>query len=136
MNSRITGLLVLLLAMVMTWGIGCAKPQPVSHFVIASAGGAEITDSDADVLRAVLDRVAEQYKMPKYKSGQAGIIRYYKPTSDYEIGFFAKREAGRMIVYAQPMTPTVADQDAFRAFRQNLANVLANAFPGRVALEY
>lgn len=116
-------------------GFGCAKQEPVSHFVIAPAGGqTEIAAADIEKLKATLDVVGEQYKMTKKQSGQAGIIRYYAPNDDYEIGFYAKREANCLKVYALPMTPSVAGSKNYLAFRQNLANMLAGAFPGRVML--
>jgi len=114
----------------------CARQEPVSHFVISpGAGNAEISDADADQLKDALDRVAAQCHMKKWKSGQVGIIRYYQPTQDYEVGFFAKRLPEALKVYAEPMTPSVSGTDGFRAFRQNLANVLSQVFPGRVSLE-
>lgn len=114
---------------------GCAGREPVSHFVILPADGQEITEAETDRLREALDRVGQQYGMPKVKSGQAGIIRYYQATGDYEIGFFAKRSSSALRVYAEPMTPSVSGTDAYRSFRQNLANVLSQTFPGQVTLE-
>lgn len=133
MNLRHTFLGLLLPVFLL--GISCAKREPVSHFVILPANGQEITEAETDRLREALDRVGVQYHMTKKKSGQPGIMRYYQPNDDYEIGFFAKRSTTTLKVYAEPMTPSVAGSEAFRAFRQNLANVLSQAFPGQVTLE-
>jgi hypothetical protein len=113
----------------------CAKQEPVSHFVILPRSGqAEIAAADIEKLRVTLDAVGEHYKMTKKQAGQVGIIRYYAPNDDYEIGFYAKREASCLKVYAIPMTPSVTGSKNFLAFRQNLANVLSGAFPGRVSV--
>jgi len=114
----------------------CAKQEPVSHFVIIPAGGqSQISENETEKLRVTLDAVAARYHMSKWKSGQEGIIRYYQPNSDYEIGFYAKRERATLKVYALPMTPSVAGTEKFRLFRQNLANILSQTFPGQVSLE-
>ena len=121
----------------MIWaGLSCAKSEPVSHFVIYPAGGAsEISAPEVEKLKETLDGFSEKYRMAKMKAGQPGIIRYYQPNRDYEIGFFAKRTPDALRVYAQPMTPSVAGQKRFQDFRQNLADVLSQTFPGQVALE-
>lgn len=114
----------------------CAERKPVSHFVVVPpADQAGVSDADVEQLRAVLDAFAAKYKMPKVKPGQAGIIRYYQATPDYSIGFFAKREPGRLTVFALPMIPAVASMQYFAEFRQDLANTLSREFPGRVSLE-
>ena len=113
----------------------CAKQEPVSHFLISPEGGqTECSVADADKLRAVLDSVAAHYGMPKVKSGQAGIIRYYQAVEGYEIGFFAKRDRGYLRVYATPMTPSVLNRESYQLFRQKIADVLSQTFPGRVSL--
>ena len=128
-----------LLGLLMVGGLlacaSCAEKKPVSYFLISPASGASgISETDRDKLCATLDAFALRCKMAKFKAGQAGIIRYYKPNDDYEIGFYAKREASCMKVFALPMTPSVLYQDYFKTFRQDLANVLSAAFPGRVSL--
>jgi hypothetical protein len=113
----------------------CSEKKPVSYFLISPAAGAgEISEADRDTLCATLDAVALRCKMAKFKAGQPGIIRYYQPNRDYEIGFYAKREVTCMKVFALPMTPSVLYQDYFKTFRQDLANVLSSAFPGRVRM--
>lgn len=113
----------------------CAEKKPVSYFLISPAAGAsEISEVDRDKLCATLDAFALRCKMAKFKAGQPGIIRYYQPNADYEIGFYAKRELNGMKVFALPMTPSVLYQDYFKTFRQDLADVLSTAFPGRVRL--
>ena len=117
-------------------GVACAKQEPVSHFVIVPPSGqTELLDADVEKLKTTLDVVGNQYRMTKSKAGQLGIIRYYKPNDDFEIGFFAKKEGVYLKVYALPMTPSVASSETFRSFRQNLANVLSQTFPGQVSLE-
>jgi hypothetical protein len=128
-----------LLGLVMIAGclvcVSCAEKKPVSYFLISPAAGAsEISEADRDQLCATLDAVALRCKMAKFKAGQAGIIRYYQPNGDYEIGFYAKREINCLKVFALPMTPSVQYQDYFKTFRQDLANVLSAAFPGRVRM--
>lgn len=113
----------------------CGEKKPVSYFMISPpAGVAEVPEVDRDTLCATLDAFAAKYKMAKVKAGQAGIIRYYQPNSDYEIGFYAKRELNSLKVFALPMTPSVAYEDYYIKFRQNLATVLSQAFPGRVRM--
>jgi len=113
----------------------CAEKKPVSYFLISPATGASaISEADRDKLCATLDAVALRCKMAKFKAGQPGIIRYYQPNADYEIGFYAKREINCMKVFALPMTPSVQYQDYFKTFRQDLANALTTAFPERVKL--
>ncbi len=113
----------------------CGDQKPVSYFLISPpAGMAEIPEADRDRLCATLDAFAAKHKMAKVKAGQAGIIRYYQPNSEFEIGFYAKRELNSMKVFALPMTPSVAFEDYYVKFRQNLANVLSQAFPGRVRM--
>ncbi len=135
MKNICNTLAVLAVMTVLVMCFACAKREPVSHFVIVPRSGqTEIAAADIEKLRVTLDAVGEHYKMTKKQSGQAGIIRYYAPNDDYEIGFYAKREASYLKVYAIPMTPSVAGSKNFVAFRQNLANVLSGAFPGRVSV--
>jgi len=127
---------ILVLWLVISLASACAKREPVSHFVILpGAGRDQILESETERLKAVLDGVGARCHMNMIKSGQAYIIRYYQPNSKYEIGFFAKRTPTALIVYAEPMTPSVAGTETYREFRQNLANVLAAAFPGQVKIE-
>lgn len=126
---------VLVIAAGMLVCSSCAEKKTVSYFLISPAAGqAEITEADRDKLCETLDAVALRCKMAKFKASQAGIIRYYQPNSDYEIGFYAKRELNCLKVFALPMTPSVAYEDYYATFRQNLANVLSQAFPGRVRM--
>lgn len=128
--------MVLVVSSILVLAAACAKREPVSHFVIMpGAGRTEISEGETERLKAVLDNVGAQCHMNRIKSGQAYIIRYYQPNSKYEIGFFAKRTPTALIVYAEPMTPSVASTETYREFRQNLANVLSAAFPGQVKIE-
>ncbi len=115
----------------------CMKQEPVKYYVIHGAGGVgtAITDSDADKLRATLDAFAARYKLAKVKSGELNIIRLYQASANYQIGFFAKRTQNRIAVYANPLTPGESREESYKAFRQNLATVLSQAFPGRVTIE-
>lgn len=116
-------------------GLGCAQQEPVSHYVIMPLGGqTETSAPDIAKLTTTLDAFAAHHGMPKYKAGEVGIISYYRSTEDYEIAFYAKRDGVYLRVYTMPMTPSVARLDSFAEFRQNLANVLSQAFPGRVTM--
>ena len=114
----------------------CMKQEPVKYFLIHNAAGVtEVTDADVATARAALDAFALRYKMEKVKPGEAGIIRYYQPNAYYEIGFYAKRFSNGIAVYATPLSTVESSRDSYKAFRQNLANALSVAFPGRVTLE-
>lgn len=113
----------------------CAEKTVVSYYLISPpAGTPEISEADRDTLCATLDAVAARCKMAKFKASQPGIIRYYQPNSEYAIGFYAKREKNCLKVFALPMMPAVAHQDSYVNFRQYLADVLSQTFPGRVRM--
>ena len=127
--------LPLVAVLLLILGFGCAQQEPVSYFVINPVNGqTEMSAPDIEKLKTTLDAFAAHYGMPKYGASQAGIIRYYRSTDDHEIGFFAKRDGLTLKVYANPMTPSTSGQAAYKEFRQNLATVLTQAFPGRVSL--
>lgn len=122
-------------ALLLLTGGGCAQREVVSYFVINPVNGqTETSKPDIERLKVTLDAFAARHKMPQYGASQVGIIRYYRSTDDYEIGFFAKREGLFLKVYANPMTPSTSRLDSYRIFRQELANVLSETFPGRVTL--
>jgi hypothetical protein len=133
LNSGILSVFLLSLGLIVC--ASCADKKPVSYFLISPPVGAEgVPEADRDQLCTVLDAFAVKHKMAKFKAGQPGIIRYYQPNSDYKIGFYAKREPGSLKVFALPMTPGVAYEDYYVTFRQDLANVLVAAFPGRIRM--
>lgn len=132
--KRLMMAVMMVVSAVLLVGTGCGSSKPVSHFVVRAADGQTMSEADTDKLRAVLDAFAAARKMPKVKPGEAGIIRYYKPNADFSIGFYAQRGTGCILVYANPMTPGVTYLDSYTQFRQELANTLAQSFPGRVAL--
>ena len=117
-------------------GFGCAKPSPVMVFVIAPAAGQqEITEEDKDTARATLEAVAAQYDMPRGKPGEANVIRYYQPTAQLQIGFFARNETSRLVVFAMPLMGPVAREKAYQEFRQVLEAALRKTFGGRLSVQ-
>ena len=114
----------------------CAKRVPALVYVIHPlAGQEEITDEEKDTLRTALDAVAAKYGMEKSKPGQANVVRYYPPTAQLQVGFYAVSDNKRVVVYASPLAPYMDNDATYLEFRQALEAKLRGAFGSQVMLE-
>ena len=130
--SKLAWLCVVVCGLALVAGCG-ARPQIAYYLVHPAAGQAKVTEADEDRLRGVLDEVAASYKMPKTKPSDVDIIRYYQPTSDLTIAFYAKRTAGKIAVHLRPLSRGFESREYYQQFHRSLVEALSQNFPGRIA---
>lgn len=115
---------------------GCGQRVPDTVYVIRpQAGQDEVSMEDKDKLRDALDAVAAPYGMQKAKPGQANIVRYYPPTAQLQVGFYAASENKRVVVYASPLSPGMTGDSTYTAFRQALEAKLREVFGAQLSVE-
>jgi len=131
--SKLAMLGVVIFGLILVSGCG-ARPKITYYLIYPAAGQSRVSESEEDQVRALLDSVAVAYRMPKTKPSDEGIIRYYQPTADLTVAFYAKRENGRMAVHLKPLSPGFERREYYQEFRQSLADTLSRGFPGRVAV--
>jgi len=113
---------------------GCGERPRIDYYLVHPAEGqAKVLEADEDRLRVVLDQVAAAYKMPKTKPSDVDIIRYYQPTPDLTIAFYAKRTAGKIAVHLRPLSRGFESREYYQQFHRSLVAALSQNFPGRIA---
>jgi len=130
--SQLVRMSVFFLGLVLLAGCG-ERPQITYYLIYPAPGQTKVVDADEDRVRAVLDQVANKYQMSKAKPSDEDIIRYYQPTPDLTIAFYAKRSAGKLAVHLKPISPGVESREYYQQFHSSLVHALSQNFPDRVA---
>jgi len=125
-------LLVVVFGLVLVAGCG-ERPQITYYLICPPEGQSKVSEVDEDRIRAMLDKVAAAYQMAKTKPSDLDIIRYYQPTPSLTIGFYAKRNAGKIAIHLIPLSRGVETREYYQQFHQSLVAALSRNFSGRVA---
>lgn len=131
LSTRFVTLSMVVLGLFLVAGCG-ERPQIAFYMVQPLVGQEKVTEADEDRLRAVLDKVAAAYQMPKTKPSDEDIIRYYQPTSSLTVAFYAKRANGNIAVHLLPLSRGFERREYYQQFHASLVAALSQNFPGRV----